>query len=349
MSAARRRPDAFTLVELLVVIAIIGVLVGLLVPAVQSAREAARRMSCSNQVKQLGLSLHNYHAAYRQLPMHGTGPTNERSRLTSAADNNNGTGFTRLELSYLVGLLPFLEQQSLWQQISNPMIESDGDRWPAFGPRPLVLKYPPWLTEIPTLRCPSDPGIGLPALGRTNYAACTGDSFYDAENGATVWTGPSTGGRWLYQSDRHAMNRVRCGMRGMFVPRYSTRFRDCLDGLSNTIALGEVMTGLSDGSNRTIGTSAPSKASGGKSAAQSVADNPNQCRDLGFFAPNRPGDDIRSGFAAWFPLGRLPYAAVAVQYDSRTELASLFSRKLRYLRCRPTEQPSSWRRACADG
>lgn len=281
----RSRHRAFTLVELLVVIAIIGVLVGLLLPAVQAAREAARRMSCSNNVKQIGLGLHNYHAAFGQLPIQGTGPTNENVRTTGAAEASNGTGFTRLELSYLVGLLPFVEQQSLWDQISNPMVEDDGDRWPAFGPRPSFNSegYPPWITEVATFRCPSDPGVGLPAHGRSNYAACTGDGFYNAEDGATVWQGLSASGSWQYQSNQLAMERTRCGLRGAFVTRLTTKFRDFTDGLSNTIAVGEIMSGLNDNDKRTVGTKSPSKG-----GALQVLDNPNRCKVLNFVDSSRP-------------------------------------------------------------
>ncbi len=264
----RKRRDGFTLVELLVVIAIIGVLVGLLLPAVQQAREAARRMSCGNNVKQIGIGIHNYHSAFRQMPIHGTGPTNEFLNTATMADNNDGTGFTRLELSYLVGLVPFVEQAALWEQISNPMVEDDGDRWPAFGPRATQGEYPPWATEIPTYRCPSDPGFGLPSLGRTNYAACTGDSFYDAEAGVTIFKS----GKWYYESDEKQVARARCGMRGAFVPRASMRFRDILDGLSNTILVGEIITDFNDRDYR----SHPSTNNGG---SLTVANKPATCRD----------------------------------------------------------------------
>ncbi|MEM6363865.1 MAG: DUF1559 domain-containing protein [Planctomycetota bacterium] len=272
---------AFTLVELLVVIAIIGVLIALLLPAVQAAREAARRMSCGNNIKQIGIGLHNYHTAFGQLPIHGTGPTNENDNTAGAAWASDGTGFTRLELSFLVGLLPYVEQQSIWEQVRNPLIETDGDRWPAFGPRPFQGNYPPWATEIPTFRCPSDPGVGLPALGRTNYAACTGDSFYDAEEGVTVW---NTGAmRWEYESDSRAMRRARCGLRGAFVSRKSMQFRDITDGLSNTIAVGEIATGLGDRDIRSIGFTSPPKG-----GFFQIADNPNRCNELGVIDADRP-------------------------------------------------------------
>ena len=101
---SKRQPAGFTLVELLVVIAIIGILVGLLLPAVQAAREAARRMSSSNNFKQIGLGIHNYHSAYKQLPIHGAGTDHD-----SGSDifvQRNSTSNRRL--SFLVGLMPFL-------------------------------------------------------------------------------------------------------------------------------------------------------------------------------------------------------------------------------------------------
>ena len=109
----------FTLVELLVVIAIIGILVGLLLPAVQAAREAARRMSCSNNFKQIGLALHNYHSAYKQIPRHGGGT------LPWTGADAPGSWFrpsdfgNRFRLSSLVAMTPFIEQQALWEKIAN--------------------------------------------------------------------------------------------------------------------------------------------------------------------------------------------------------------------------------------
>lgn len=169
------------------------------------------------------------------------------------------------ELSFLVGLTPFFEGQATWEQISNPMnvdslgnsppaanpsgaadgLRRGGGPFPAMGPTPEDIAYIPWATQLPTLRCPSDPGTGLPSLGRTNYAACLGDSpdraHGDWQRNAGVW--------------RHNPNlapEVRASQRGVFRMGYGTRFRDILDGLSNTIAAGEITTDLGDSDNRTI-------------------------------------------------------------------------------------------------
>jgi len=147
----------FTLVELLVVIAIIGIMVALLLPSVQAAREAARRLQCSNNLKQIGLAVHNYHDASRVLPF-GQGGTNNHYSAVSM-------------------LLPFMEQQPLYASIdfrlpySNPV--NDAAR----------------RTELSMLRCPSDIENPLPETGGAiNYMANKGNGI--------VWrdaSGPNTG------------------------------------------------------------------------------------------------------------------------------------------------------------
>src|SRR5688572_30960382 len=112
----RMRSSGFTLVELLVVIAIIGVLVALLLPAVQAAREAARRSSCSNNLKQLGIALHNYHDVYNNLPYRMGRPT---------AINRSMSGF--------VSLLPFFEQKPLSDTINSPQTYN-GTNYDPYGP-----------------------------------------------------------------------------------------------------------------------------------------------------------------------------------------------------------------------
>ncbi|QDT02679.1 hypothetical protein K227x_10570 [Rubripirellula lacrimiformis] len=239
--------EGFTLVELLVVIAIIGVLVGLLLPAVQAAREAARRMSCSNNFKQMGLGLHNYHSAFNALPQQLGGTTAQYAGAPNIINRNY--------LSGLVPLTPFIEQQGLWEVISNPY-DSDKDGtvdFPAMGPGGWFTQYEPWMTNIPTLRCPSDPGVGLPALGRSNFAFCLGDGMNLVHSGGRNEAGHYQQHSDIFNPEANIKARgltdntgwatsARARNRGMFWSRHTTRFRDVLDGLSNTVAMGEVAT-----------------------------------------------------------------------------------------------------------
>ncbi|EMI23355.1 DUF1559 domain-containing protein [Rhodopirellula europaea] len=232
---ANTRPG-FTLVELLVVIAIIGVLVGLLLPAVQAAREAARRMSCSNNFKQIGLALHNYHAAYGRLPSGGHGTVHHQGRL-----------------GMNIAILPFIEQQALWESISNPLLAGPGEGpstpitigagvgWPAFGPGVWqdLNDYRPWRTQVAGFRCPSDPGSPSGGAALTNYGYSLGDSIkriYYAVHTNWNTSPPSVANPWI----------DRASLRGVFARESYRRFRDVLDGTSNTVAMAEVATYLGD-------------------------------------------------------------------------------------------------------
>ena len=197
----------------------------------------------------------------------------------------------RKRLSMLVPILPFIEQQALWEQISNPNAErTDGDLnapigtptnpWPPMGPTPDRIQYKPWFTEIPTYRCPSDPGVGLPALGRTNYAASFGDSMwlahvapYANQRGRGITAGRA----------RHA----RAAHRGFFKPLQDSKFRDVLDGLSNTIAMGEIITALQDGDKR-ANSVATNGGNSGPFGLGELRDNPSLCEDNGYIDPERP-------------------------------------------------------------
>jgi prepilin-type N-terminal cleavage/methylation domain-containing protein len=127
----------FTLVELLVVIAIIGILVGLLLPAVQAAREAARRMQCSNNLKQLGLAVHNFESARRQLPTSLRPPSNVA-----------GSG-EQSRVSVLTDLLPYLEQSPIYDRYNKAINWNQG------------VNIPLSQTRIPAFICPSNPDGGV--------------------------------------------------------------------------------------------------------------------------------------------------------------------------------------------
>ncbi|RMF40892.1 MAG: DUF1559 domain-containing protein [Planctomycetota bacterium] len=145
------RPAGFTLVELLVVIAIIGILVGLLLPAVQAAREAARRIQCANNLKQLGLALHNYHSAHRMFPA---------GHMETGWD---GPSY-RHQFSWLTYLLPYLEQSNVYNLIEFSKIDlrRSANENPAFMVAGSV--------DIPVFICPSDPtGRVDPDWAPTNY------------------------------------------------------------------------------------------------------------------------------------------------------------------------------------
>lgn len=180
-SPQRLGRTGFTLVELLVVIAIIGVLVALLLPAVQAAREAARRSQCSNNMKQFGIALHNYHDTFKNFPPRKGGTNGCNSTVDLARTQCN---YDRL--SAFIMLLPFYEQKALYDTImAGNVTDTAGNQIAAGGPAPWYnnAKWPAWQVQVQAILCPSDKIIPTPTSQAHNSLAFSiGDSIGSSSN-----------------------------------------------------------------------------------------------------------------------------------------------------------------------
>ncbi len=243
------RQSGFTLVELLVVIAIIGVLVGLLLPAVQAAREAARRMQCQNNMKQMGLAMHNHMGAFNAFPPGSVNYDEAGNRFKTGGWQH---GQNEMGWHWLAMLLPYIEQPAIWQKVkdceatratihtSNPCDHCESldiignlgrEQLPSFDQCP----------SAPSVRTQfSDGSYGLEALAKgNNYAACWGSGDM------LSWEHPETRGAFgtLYLNQDEIITTVgsQTSAGDRFQNGKGMQSRDFTDGLSNTMAMSEIL------------------------------------------------------------------------------------------------------------
>ncbi len=241
----------FTLVELLVVIAIIGILVGLLLPAVQAAREAARRMQCSNNAKQLALALHNYASTYNRFPSRKYGTTGWSGTIPTVTDSTN-LRHNNGRLAGFVALLPFIEQSTMFSNIQAG--EAAAGIAPG-GPR-ADQSWAVWNTVPPGYKCPSDAGVFTPGKN-ISYAFCAGDQVLAINDGP-----------------------VR-GMFGRFVWR---KFGELTDGTSNTIGMSEMKCQVLTGNGGQTGLAVTARqilhTLAYANNVANLANNPSNCKSV---------------------------------------------------------------------
>jgi prepilin-type N-terminal cleavage/methylation domain-containing protein/prepilin-type processing-associated H-X9-DG protein len=229
----RKRRAAFTIIELLVVIAIIGVLIALLLPAVQAAREAARRLQCANNLKQIGLALHGYHNAIGSFP---PGNINRGAGLCPGAAEPVRSYSTQSG-NWMIAILPYIEQRALFDQYDNHYANE--------SPRNKQVRE----TIVPVYVCPADRNIGVLAVPATGPATLVGAKYapgsYRAVSG---WSGDG-----INFLDSEMMFDYKPAWRGPIHAVYtswawgykSEKCSDITDGLSNTLLVGESTTSTS--------------------------------------------------------------------------------------------------------
>jgi prepilin-type N-terminal cleavage/methylation domain-containing protein/prepilin-type processing-associated H-X9-DG protein len=220
----------FTLIELLVVIAIIGVLVGLLLPAVQKVREAAARIQCQNNLKQMGLALHNYHDVYNKIPPGGAGPgnapgdspTNYFMALPAGTPNNHAWAYR---------LLPFIEQDNLFRN-DLPNLPGYFYSKSASGvPTNYPQHYTALTTPVKIYRCPSS---GHSDHGQMYAPAFSDDQAYD-DFATLEYVGIAGSDRFVDTS----RNNQPMPIGGMMYRQSDLGLKDATDGTSNTMVIGE--------------------------------------------------------------------------------------------------------------
>jgi len=232
---------AFTLVELLVVIAIIGMLIALLLPAVQAAREAARRMTCSNKLRQLGIATHNHHDIHQTLPSYNYGPDTRNPQSW-------GMDMAWPRYSTFVALLPFIELNARAEQFqeqdrdtSNPWHNMPISDENGGGPNPILNP------SISALVCPSDPGLDWKSNDVSwDPGAVSGDGLHAASNSYMISSGDSA----FFPVGPNSWQLRRCIARGPFIATEWIGLESIPDGTSNTIMMSEHR--ISDDSSRSV-------------------------------------------------------------------------------------------------